>query len=380
MRHWRANYGSKVKPGLRRSSDLQTDWEIDVSKKKWLAGVWGFLGLSLSYAVTPEWPKLLGGKNVPECTTALHYAQAAYQSKVPRIADYREGPADLDSALAPVDDRTIFTQVDSSSFDVIDQEKWGSTRGVDPQRRTYTVFWQTNTNTRTRLVFTVSFLHGAEVYGVDLIPASWSPAQYDEVAQHRTSGDKIGQAVPGSYLQHLVFQRKDNAALWLIHVGETYDFLPNWRVYVGVADRYQETCQIQFRPPANHASLLLPPAVQQLDRLMLRSMGERPWGRDGTPSGYPEISGNIAWANAALRPWAMGTLWQTREEVDAGLLAWSKQGPAYQAEYSALMTQYVIAEKALAGYYKKRFHMPPDQAQVTAKDALDVAFRSHYWF
>ena len=213
--------------------------------------------------------------------------------------------------------------------------------GLDPRgrpaRRIYTVFWQTNTNTRTRLVFTVSFLHGAQVYGVDLIPVSWSPAQYDEMAQHRTSGDEIVQAVPGGYLQHLVFQRKDNAALWLIHVGETYDFLPNWRVYAGVAARYPDTCQIQFRPPANHASLLLPPAVQQLDRLMLQSMGERPWGRDGTPSGYP-------------------------------------------AEYSALMTQYVIAEKALAGYYKKRFHMPPDQAQVTAKDALDVAFRSHCWF
>ena len=338
------------------------------------------LSLTIAKAAPPEGPRLLGGRDVPECTTALQYAQAAYLSKVRRLGDYEEPPASGDHMRAPLGDPTVFTRVESSSFDVIDKVKWPDSEGVDPERHSYWFLWETNPKIRTRLVLVGAMNHGDVAFGVVSIPSSWTPAKYDQVIQNGTPGDGITEFVPASYLPHLIFLRKDTGHLWLIYPGDKSDFLPNWRIYVAISDRYQEACQIQFRPPVDHASLLLPDAVQQLDRLILRSIGMPAWGNGQTPVGRESIEGNIELANAALRPWAMGNPWHSRKKLEAGLLAWSRRGANYQKDYVALWAQYAVAEKALAEYYLQKFKMNPEQAQNMAKVAADVVFRTYYTF
>jgi len=76
----------------------------------------------------------------------------------------------------------------------------------------------------------------------------------------------------------------------------------------------------------------------------------------------------------------MGTPYNSREEVDAGLSTWAESGPTYRAAHSEMQVRYKIAEKALAAYYEDRFNMSKPESQSTAKNVLDIALRTHYVF
>lgn len=307
---------------------------------------------TMACAAPLDEPKLLNGHDIPECTAALEFAQAAYRSNVPYPNEYQEVPPGLGSDL--IETNNPLLEFTSDKVLLTHFELNGK-----------------------RLVRKRGYMHG---YGYDsmiLVPASWSYEQLNRAWWHKEFDD-ISFVVPSSFRGHLVFRRKDSDSVWIVYAGESLDeFLPLWQVHVSIGDRYQEVCQIQFRPPLAHASLLLPPAVRQLDQLIRRSIGIGVW-RTG---GFNYLSyGDRALANAALRPWAMDREVNSRAKVDAGLLAWSKNVSSHRALYASILRQYPRAEKALAAYYSQHFKMPTDQAQATAKDTLDAAFRSYYSF
>lgn len=66
-----------------------------------------------------------------------------------------------------------------------------------------------------------------------------------------------------------------------------------------------------------------------------------PFAVDRWPNRNPlfQIDVDQAWANAALRPWAMGSPYNSRTEVDAGLSDWAQTGKSYRVAYDRIQAQ-----------------------------------------
>lgn len=90
------------------------------------------------------------------------------------------------------------------------------------------------------------------------------------------------------------------------------------------------------------------------------------------------------WGNVALRPWAVSEadVYNSREEVDAGLEAWSKgdSGPSYRRVYKEILAAYPVALEALRQYYGSTFSLSNEKAQALATYVLDIALRANYSF
>lgn len=115
--------------------------------------------------------------------------------------------------------------------------------------------------------------------------------------------------------------------------------------------------------------------------LLDRSIGRDEAGfQTYNPITRQKIAASKAWTNAAMRPWATGNPYNSREEVDAGLAMWAQKGAANRAEHAEILAQYKRAEKSLAGYYRAQFLMSKDESQATAQRVLDIAFRTYYVF
>ena len=124
------------------------------------------------------------------------------------------------------------------------------------------------------------------------------------------------------------------ACHWLLHPGEPYDFLATWSVYTMGATGARRACAIEFRPGVKTAVALLPPEVRHLERLLDRTIGS---------------------ANVALRPWALGSPYNTRAETDAGLWLWAAASPANRRLHADIQAQAPMAQRALARYYAHTF-------------------------
>jgi hypothetical protein len=84
----------------------------------------------------------------------------------------------------------------------------------------------------------------------------------------------------------------------------------------------------------------------------------------------------------ARRPWALSDsdTYNSTEEVRSGLVEWSKNGPSYRRVHKEILRTYPLAERALADYYMRQFHLPKNKANSLAKWVLDIAFRANYSF
>jgi hypothetical protein len=177
-----------------------------------------------------------------------------------------------------------------------------------------------------------------------------------------------------------VLQEKQSGQLWSIDVGQPYAFLGDWRIYVAEPVGLTWRCTVHFRPPVRTAVSLLPPPVRTLARLLDQTLGRG--DNEGTlqPTARLRLAVEQTWANAALRPWALGEPYNTRAEVDAGLPAWSRHGATYRKAYQEIQSQYPRAEHALAVYYHRHFRRTAAEAQSLAAYVLDIALRAHYAF
>ena len=315
-----------------------------------LATIASMLGHSIAHAGALDWPQLVGGAHEPVCQQALQLAQARFKS--------------TDVNLGELGD-----SFSESSGDALFTEE------PDPNDSRATLSWQTQPYQGHRLVIRSGEARGDTVYQAGLVQADLQmPQSY--------SGAHV-TAMPGggSYHSPRVLQSEIPGKLGLIDEGEPYEFLPTWTVYVTVSGQLQETCKIQFRKEVKQASSLLPRPVQRLAMLLDRSIGrDEASFQTYNPITRQKIEASKAWTNAAMRPWATGNPYNSREEVDASLAMWAQKGAANRAEHAEILAQYKRAEKSLAGYYRAQFLMSKDESQATAQRVLDIAFRTYYVF
>jgi len=121
--------------------------------------------------------------------------------------------------------------------------------------------------------------------------------------------------------------------------------------------------------------------LRELAKLLDKIIGI-PKEDEGTFRATPRLRGEaaIAWANLALRPWALAEPANTKVEVEAGLKTWAKGSPIYKQQYAQLKSLYPQAEKSLANYYQTNGRMAPAAAARLAKSSLETAYRSNFKF
>lgn len=345
-------------------------------KKQAMFGVLLALALTVANAASKEWPRLLGNdENHPECKTALKLAQLAYKSTAFNLWEPQTLPEDLDDTLV------LGPQgVDLSGGDALDVNLGVFTKIPLPYYGPRSIYWQTQTDQANRLVVEeIPFGWRGDAYAVQSIPTEMSPAEYfSDAVRHENDG--LTMLIDNAWRAPLIFQGKNSTHLWLIYVGEPYFFSPGWVIYLPIAGRMQKACEVQFRPRVKHAASLLPRSIQRLATLLDRSIGSGE--NEGTlqPTARIRINVQQAWSNAALRPWAMSTPYNSRKEVEAGLSIWAEHGKMYQVAYAQIQAQYRIAEGELRSYYNRQLNMSKIASQIAAKNVLDIAYRAHYVF
>ena len=109
----------------------------------------------------------------------------------------------------------------------------------------------------------------------------------------------------------------------------------------------------------------------------------------GTPSrdegtynatGRIRVAAEQAWANAALRPWAMAEPYNSPGEIERGLRAWSRRSAVFAAQHQRMHALYPRALAALTTHYRMALRKPPAEAATLARHALDRAVGAHFVF
>ena len=98
------------------------------------------------------------------------------------------------------------------------------------------------------------------------------------------------------------------------------------------------------------------------------------------PTARIRVAASWAWANAALRPWALEEPYNSEKEIADGLQAWTKRSAAYRARYQRLQALMPKAERSLAAHYQKALRKSPAEAGALAKQALARAVGAHFVF
>ena len=328
-------------------------------------------------ALADPWPRLSEKSKIAQCTEALQVAKAVFLSDSSSLFAPPEIPDNLPSKIVL---KPQFVDVsggdaleaDQMYFDKVPMSEVGGSGHL---------FWKKSATYGYRLV-------------VLDIPHSWRGDWYSLVevgerikleeflteTREVLKSPKFNTIISNSWQPPLVFEEKNSSRSWIIDVGQPWQFLGDWKVYVAEAEGVKLSCTVQFRPAVKKAISLLPKPVQELARLLDQTMGTGE--NEGTlqPTGRLRLAVEHNWANVALRPWARGRAYNTREEVESNLKDWSLKGSSYRSVYQKIQHQYPLAEQSLANYYQRQFHRSANEAEAIAAYALDIAFRSHYSF
>lgn len=339
--------------------------------------IWLASGICSIDALADSWPKLSEKSKIAQCTEALQVAKAVFFSDASRLFAPPEIPADLPSkvVLKPMHldiSGGDALEADETYFDKVPMSEVGGSGYL---------YWAKAAKYGYRLI-------------VQDIPHSWRGDNYSLVEvgeiiklEEFLAETRIGLKAPkfitivsNSWQPPLVFQERNSSKSWVIDVGQPWQFLGDWNVYIAEVGGVKPGCKVQFRPAAKKAVSLLPKPVQELARLLDQTMG--PGENEGTlqPTARLRLEVEHNWANVALRPWAQGKAYNTREEIDSNLKDWSLKGASYRAMYQKIQRQYPLAEQSLANYYQTHFHRSANEAEAIAAYVLDITFRSHYSF
>ena len=181
--------------------------------------------------------------------------------------------------------------------------------------------------------------------------------------------------LPPTLLQHVPSQR-----IWVVYSGNSFGALSDWKAYLAKSPDTKPSCVVQFRPSIKRSWDLLPKPARQLALLLDGTLGNG--DGDGSLRQTDRLRSviNQTWANVARRPWVIGNAYNSRAEVDLGLINWSQKNKKFLAHYQKIIQQYPKAEQALATYYKNQFQLTKEKSERLAKYVLDWAFRSYFVF
>lgn len=312
-------------------------------------------------AVGGSFPVVTGAISNPECAEAFELAKSMFRSKASRVYAPLILPPSVRSELV-----LGATAMDISGGNAIEpyEESFG---GSDGYRAKNGIRFEVTT-----------------------APLGWRGYQYslrliDESHPREAFQCKLPHCFPvvqESWRPPLIF-RTPEGRTWIVVVGEPYQILADWSVYVETPSRFESACSIAFRPSGEEVTGLFPQSVQRLAKLLDGAIG--PGRRDeGTlqSTARLRLQVNHVWANAALRPWALseGDTYNSTSEVKAGLDQWSENGHSYRQAKEEIDVAYAPAERDLGDYYRHHFDLPAAKANGLAKWVLDIVFRAHFTF
>ena len=325
-------------------------------------------------------PRIIGDPSRIECKDALALAQAAFAGPSFTLdVSISKLPAGLRSrfAIAADDDGDEALPqppvVDEDSLERIALDDSAST----------VVIWQRRAPGSMRWVETHHEWGWRGTYfGLYDVPATLGRDDFGKRVERGGPDDDAGVTSVIDGMQEPLFLHAPGAdGLWVIDTGEPWRALGGWKVLVQGDNGPESPCAIGFGLPADQpSSHLLPPELARLDALLLDALG--PGTGEGSLHPTNRINTDVqrTWANIALRPWSLPQPYNTREEVDAGLEDWATQDASQQIELARIHALYPRAQRALAAYYRQRFHLSGEQARHCAAHALDVALRMHFVF
>ena len=159
-------------------------------------------------------------------------------------------------------------------------------------------------------------------------------------------------------------------------------FLEDWIVYKIGDGAVTPACRIAFHRPAEESLVLLPAGPLRGLVEVLDHMVGKPSQDEGTYNATRRIrvAAAQAWANAALRPWAVAEPYNSQGEIERGLKAWSRKSAVFAAQYRRMHALYPRALAALTAHYRAALKKPPAEAATLARHALDRAVGAHFVF
>jgi len=336
--------------------------------------VWVFIGCAVVSADT-RWPMVSGDASAQECADALSLARSMFNSDSGRLYAPPIGVDQLASELVLQPSSLDISgghalQEDPDVFDQLPKE--GDIRSI---------YWARTTQDRVRIAVEESSVGWrGDMYALYVLPAETDQEEFlAKIANRSTQPTAL---ISNAWRPPLVLSIKSSRRMWFIDVGEPYVVLSSWQVYRVSAGPLDPLCTIQFRPTTEEIVRLLPEAVATLAQLVDQTIG--PGLNEGTlqPTARLRIDAQHVWGNVALRPWAVSEadVYNSREEVDAGLEMWSRGGRSHLRVYKGILTAYPSALQALGHYYVRTFLLSEDKAQALAKYVLDIALRANYSF
>jgi hypothetical protein len=307
-----------------------------------------------------------------ECRDTLSAADTAFYSKAFRLSDaialppgapvrivVQRAAGDISGGDAVVADRGVFKTLSQADHDDVRK-----------------IYWQVSPQAGIRWVVTDR-------------PAGWRGDIYDLYALDPSDVEAGFVVAEGAdphkilgerWLPALMLRGARTGAIWAVDTSG-FDIPDIWSIYTAGKDGVKSRCQIVFGPKVKTVFNLLPARVHTLAVDLDGTLGT---GRDeGTLQPTSRIRDEVdqAWADIALRPWAVSVKpYHSRRNADAGLRHWSQGAPSFRALYLRIQADYPAAVDALADLYVQRFAKTPQAAHALAEHNLDIVYRMHFVF
>jgi hypothetical protein len=325
-----------------------------------------------AHAQQPDWPRLEAPTDVAECRDALALADATFTSPAESVSEPHALPPGSASTpvMHPVEPGVPgFIQVEPGTFDTLIQD-------AGP----LSVYWQRQPASGYRVVVKETYNGWQERYAVYAVDRGMSFGAF--MATTTPGQDSASPAIVidvGSQPPRL-YKRHADGQLWTLDVSTDNTALGAWDVYVPDATGLRKACTIRFRPDATQMVDLLPVPVRRLATLLDRAIGNGSDKWRGVYIGLVRKTAKLYWANAALRPWAALTPYNSATQVNHELAQWAHQAAGNRRLLHDIRRQYPLALRALARYYQEQFGLAPESARAQARYILDAAYRGHFVF
>lgn len=340
-----------------------------------IAFVGAFQWATLHAAHAQGWPRLQGEPS-EVCQDALSLGRQAFRSLDPSLPEPGTLPPTRvhSHRLLGINTRDASAEAslagDETAFETISAKSSGAQRHL---------YWERQAPRGRIVIDEFAFGSQGKQYVLYVLPQEVPQAAFLQEWDRRQGPTAWKPMVMGGWRPFTVM-RSASGVDWWIHPGEPNELLAPWRVFTLDGNGAHEACQIVFRPAGKTDIGLLPPPVRHLERLLKRSTGLDSDEGNYRPIAQLRLAARQTWTNVALRPWALGAPYNTRDETDAGLAAWAASLPANQRLLAEITAEVPVARTALARYYERTYSRTEADAARSAAFAIDAAIRSHYAF
>lgn len=320
-------------------------------------------------------PRLYGDIRAAECLDAFHLANWAFNSRASQLYATERIPTDMGSEMVL---GALYGDISGGGALEGNEDVFEK---LPHQMRN--LYWEKAADRAHRIVVQEDAMGWrGDRYSLYVLPSSAEKSDFSSEDGKDYQMKGIPALLEESWRPPLVLRRNGTNKLWFISMGEPYQILADWGVYLHTPDGYRQECKVVFRNTGEGEITALPNSVQRLVGLLGETLG--PGQGEGTlqPTARIRLDVQRVWTNAAIRPWALTDRdrYNSKDEVDAGLEAWSQHGRSYKEVYRKIRSIYPVAEKDLADYYQRTFKLSRRGSAALAKWALEIGYCAHYSF